>query len=95
VEDAVAAIEVNERLALASLAPTGLGMLARRLGREQQVPPLDRDLLRAFEMLFGGAELARLPARSSRWVLLDLSPSASDSGDCPARDRAVAQHRRR
>ena len=64
-QDAMAAVEMDERVAQASLFADSLGVLARRFRREQQVASLDRDLLRALEMLFGRAELAASPARSS------------------------------
>ncbi len=71
-EDAVAAVEMDERIAQASLLAARLGVLARRLRREQEVASFDGDLLRALEVLFGGRQLARL-ARDRSEMLLDLA----------------------
>ena len=71
-EDAVAAVEMDERIAQTSLLAARLGVLARRLRRQQEVASLDGDLLCALEVRFGGRQLARL-ARDRSEMLLDLA----------------------
>ena len=71
-EDAMAAIQVHERVAIAALLSTELRMLARRFGGEQHVATIHGNALRVLEVVFGRRQLAHL-ARNRAEMLFDFA----------------------